>query len=187
MKGGGVGKEKVTWTLLPEGRAKVRLRGGNVLVVRSSDAKCVDHHIESDIDEESMGSFFRYCQDLCTSTEDDREILAWMCKVVELEEKSEIKDWSQLSLRSTWSIPPPQWAVDRETAGEDEPQQDFKIVDEVQKEEVLKEEKIDVMEGGDMAVKKNEGRKELCLHQLEEVCLQLELSCDVPLAGLGVP
>ena len=75
----------VTWKVAGEGLAMVTLRGGDVLAVRSSDAKTVDDHIAQDTDEQSMGSFFRYCQDYCLSRDDDMEMLAWMCKLVEFD------------------------------------------------------------------------------------------------------
>ena len=58
-------------------------------------------------------------------------MLAWMCKLVEGSLKDyETKDWSQLALRSSWHIQPPQWALDREAAGDNEPQQEFNEVEE---------------------------------------------------------
>ena len=123
--GGGIVTRKMTWKVLDKEKAEVRLRSGIVFVVRSTDAKIVDNLIECDNDEKSMGSFFRYCQDLCTSRDEDREMLAWMCKVVEMEDSPETKDWSLLCLRSTWSILPPQWSVEREAAGDVKPQQDL--------------------------------------------------------------
>ena len=138
--GGGVEKEKVTWKLLDGGKAEVRLRSGIVFVVRSTDANIVDNLIECDIDEKSMGSFFRYCQELCTSSDEDRKMLAWMCKVVEMEDNPETKDWRMLGLRSTWSILPPQWSVEREAAGDVKPQQDL------QSECVVKEGEVKLRE-----------------------------------------
>ena len=96
--GGVVGKWRVTWKVVEDGLAMVTLRGGEVLAVRSSDAKIVDDHIAQDTDEQSMGSFFRYCQDYCLSRDEDMEMLAWMCKLVEFEFQSQ--DWTGVFYRT---------------------------------------------------------------------------------------
>merc|ERR1711971_894239 len=84
-----------------------------------------------------MGSFFRFCQDLCSSRDDDLEMLAWMCKTVECEGSIGTMDWGLLGLRSTWSLPPPQWAVDREAAGEEQQDiQEYEVKDGVKEDEV---------------------------------------------------
>ena len=129
--GGGDFEGRVTWELVGDGQAMVTLREGTVWAIRSSDATIVDTHIDEDGDENSMGSFFRYCQSFCVSRDEDMEMLAWMCKLVEGSLKDyETKDWSQLALRSSWHIQPPQWALDREAAGDNEPQQEFNEVEE---------------------------------------------------------